>query len=88
MTNYMTKNNIICNSQFGFQANKSTESALVDLVNYVHNGLTEKSHVGAVFMDLSKAFDVMSHVILKIKLEHYGFRGSFLTFLMDFFKGS
>ena len=58
----------------------------MDLVNYVHNGLTEKSHVGAVFMDLSKAFDVMSHVILKIKLEHYGFRGSYLNFLMDFLK--
>ena len=37
-------------------------------------------------MDLSKAFDVMSHEILKIKLEHYGFRGSFLDFLMSFLK--
>ena len=62
------------------------ESALIDLVDYVHNGLTEKSNVGAVFMDLSKAFDIMSHNILKIKLEHYGFRGSFLDFLMDFLK--
>ena len=51
------------------QANKST-----DLVDYVHNGLTEKSSVGAVFMDLSFAFD------------HFGFRGSFLTFLMIFLK--
>ena len=64
----------------------STESALIDLVDYVHNGLTEKSNVGAVFMDLSKAFDIMSHNVLKIKLEHYGFRGSFLAFLMDFLK--
>ena len=86
MTNYITRHNIICNSQYGFQANKSTESALIDLVDYVHNGLTEKSNVGAVFMDLSKAFDIMSHNILKIKLEHYGFRGSFLAFLMDFLK--
>ena len=84
MTNYISKNNIICNSQYGFQTNKSTESALLDLVDYVHDGLTDTSNVGAVFMDLSKAFDVMSHTILKMKLEHYGFRGSFLTFLMDF----
>ena len=86
MTNYISKNNIICSSQYGFQANKSTESALIDLVDYVHNGLTDTSHVGAVFMDLSKAFDVMSHSILKIKLEHYGFRDSFLTFFNGFFK--
>ena len=86
MTNYITKNNIICKSQYGFQANKSTESALIDLVDFAHKGLTDKSNVGAVFMDLSKAFDVMSHDILRIKLEHYGFRGSFLTFLMDYLK--
>ena len=84
MINYIEKNNIITNSQFGFRANKSTESALIDLVDFVHKGLTNKSNIGAVFMDLSKAFDVMSHKILKIKLEHYGFRGSFLDFLMSF----
>ena len=37
-------------------------------------------------MDLSKAFDVMSHDILKVKLEHYGFRGCFLDFIMNFLK--
>ena len=86
MINYIEKNKIITNSQFGFRANKSTESALIDLVDFVHKGLTNKSNIGAVFMDLSKAFDVMSHDILKIKLEHYGFRGSFLDFLMSFLK--
>ena len=85
MISYIDKNNIITNSQFGFRANKSTESALIDLVDFVHKGLTNKSNIGAVFMDLSKAFDVMSHKILKIKLEHYGFRGSFSIF-NEFFK--
>ena len=84
MVDYIDKNDIITNSQYGFRANKSTEYALIELVDYVHKGLTNKSNVGAVFMDLSKAFDVMSHKILKIKLEHYGFRGSFLDFLMSF----
>ena len=37
-------------------------------------------------MDLSKAFDVMDHSILKTKLEHYGFRGKFLDYIMSFMK--
>ena len=86
MNDFINKNGIISKSQYGFQANKSTEAALMDLVDYVHKGLTDKSNVGAVFMDLSKAFDVMSHTILKIKLDHYGFRGEFLNFLMSYLK--
>ena len=84
MTNFINKNNIITKFQYGFQARKSTEAALMDLVDYVYKGLNEKSNVGAVFMDLSKAFDVMSHDILKSKLSHYGFRGNFLDFLMNY----
>ena len=86
MINYITKNGIISNSQYGFQQNKSTESALIDLTDFIHQGLTERFNVGAVFMDLSKAFDVMNHDILYSKLEHYGFRGSFLSFIMNFLK--
>ncbi|CAL4115926.1 unnamed protein product [Meganyctiphanes norvegica] len=86
MTDYITKNSILSISQYGFRSNMNTESALIDLVDYIHGGLNKKSNVGAVFMDLSKAFDVMSHSILKKKLEHYGFRGSFLDFLMNFLK--
>ena len=86
MINYITKNGIISNSQYGFQQNKSTESALIDLTDFIHQGLTERFNVGAVFMDLSKAFDVMNHDILYSKLEHYGFRGRFLSFIMNFLK--
>ena len=62
---YLVKNSIITNSQYGYLAGKSTESALIDLPSYILQGLTEKLHVGAIFMDLSKAFDVITHDTLK-----------------------
>ena len=57
---------------------------MIHFIDFVHKGLTAKHNVGAIFMDLSKAFDVINHSILKTKLEHYGFRGLFLKFLMNF----
>ena len=71
-------------TQFGFRRKVSTETALMKFMDYVHRGLSSKHYVGTVFMDLSKAFDVMNHNILKQKLEHYGFRGIFLDFMMQF----
>ena len=60
------------------------ETALVDFTDFIQQGLTKRHNVGSIFMDLSKAFDVMDHHILEKKLEHYGFRGKFLEFLMSF----
>ena len=37
-------------------------------------------------MYISKAFDVINHSNIETKLEHYGFRGIFLKFLMNFIK--
>ena len=63
---------------------KNTETALMNFMDFIHKGLSKKQNVGTIFMDLSRAFDVMNHDILKLKLEHYGFRGIFLDFIMSF----
>ena len=84
MVEFIDKNNIFSKSQFGFRKKKSTETALMKFTDFVQNGLSQKHNVGTIFMDLSRAFDVMNHDILKVKLEHYGFRGIFLNFIMNF----
>ena len=86
MLKFIDRYNIFSKSQFGFRKNMSTEAALINFIDFVHKGLTAKHNVGAIFMDLSKAFDVMNHDILEIKLKHYGFRGTFLNLLMSFIK--
>ena len=71
---FIEKNKILSDSQFGFRKRMSTETAIMKFMDYVHSGLYSKHYVGTVFMDLSKAFDVMNHDILKLKLDHYGFK--------------
>ena len=86
MINFLDKFNILSDTQYGFRKNMSTETTLLKFIDFIHNGLNKKENVGAIYMDLSKAFDVMNHKILEHKLEHYGFRGSFLKFIMSFLK--
>ena len=70
MIEFIDKFDIFSPSQFGFRKNMGTENALINFVDYIQNGLSKKHSVGSIFMELSKAFDVMDHDILKIKLEH------------------
>ena len=84
MISFIDKNYILSDSQFGFRKKKGTETALMNFMDFINKGLSKKQNVGTIFMDLSRAFDVMNHDILKLKLEHYGFRGIFLDFIMSF----
>ena len=48
MINYINRNNILTDAQYGFHANKSTESALIDFTNVVYKGLIHKTSIGLI----------------------------------------
>ena len=64
MIEFIDQNNILSPNQFGFRKGLSTESAIIQFIDNVHKGLNKRHHTVAIFMDLSKAFDVLSHNIL------------------------
>ena len=84
MIKFIDKYGILSKEQYGFRKNMGTDTALANYVNRILKGLDEKLYTVSIFMDLSKAFDVLKHKILKSKLEHYGFRNNFLKFIMSF----
>lgn len=72
---FLVQNNIISDSQHGFRNNRSTESAIYNYLDSILKSLDGKEIVSGIFLDLSKAFDLINHKILLEKLEHYGIRG-------------
>ena len=75
---FMTKNSLIFNSQHGFRNKHSCETAVCELIAGICKGHKKSKHTLAIFLDLSKAFDTLSHDILFKKLNKYGIRGTAL----------
>jgi hypothetical protein len=69
LVNHLGDNNLLYRGQFGFQAKISTVHHLLKLTNYVTEQLNNKNFTVGIFLDLKKAFDVVSHKILLKKTE-------------------
>ncbi|XP_075163964.1 uncharacterized protein LOC142236620 [Haematobia irritans] len=71
--------------QFGFKKGSGTQEAVVNIVNTICDGFDVSfGGVGAVFYDLSKAFDLVDHNILLSKLPYYGICGRELKLLESY----
>lgn len=84
ITNYLVANNYFSPRQYGFRQNRSTSDAILELVNFISEGFEENKHTLAIFIDLSKAFDCVSHEVLLSKLNFYGFRGNALDLMHSY----
>ena len=70
----------LCGYRKGFNA----QHALIALIEKWKESLNNKGYAGAIFMDLSKAFDTINHQLLVAKLYAYGFEKGALTLILNY----
>ena len=72
LTEYLEDNKLIHSNQYGFRKFHSTEYAALHLADYLNYEMDSRRTPVTIHLDLSKAFDCLSHSILLDKLRFYG----------------
>ena len=81
---FLDSKGLLFNSQFGFRSKHSCENAVEQLLSNVIKNNENSRYTIAVYLDLSKAFDTISHNMLLRKLHKYGIRGIALKWFTDY----
>ena len=72
---FIEGNGVLSEAQHGFRTTKSTETALQIFIQCTQEAIEEKPNPIGIFLDLTKAYDVLNHKVLLSKLNSYGIRG-------------
>ena len=84
ITSYLEDNGLLSSRQFGFRKGRSTEDQLLLSYGKIAKEVDSGKVVDAVYLDYSKAFDVLSHRILLDKAESLGFSPQVLSWIRCF----
>ena len=84
LVNHMNEQNIIHETQFGFQKNKSTYMPILLLHDMVTKAFEEGEFTLCLFLDIKKAFDTVKIDLLLKKLNIYGIRHTALKMLSSY----
>ena len=84
LINYLEENRLLYDHQFGIRSKWSTELAVTLLVDKIRKEADKGNITGAIYIDLSKAFDTVNHSSLLDKLPCYGIKDFELLWFTDY----
>ena len=80
---HIENNNLLKDSQHGFRRGRSTQSNLIEFGNVTTRWADEGKCYDVFYLDFAKAFDVVCHRRLLVKLEAIGINGKVLAWIAD-----
>ena len=61
---HLERNNLLSDAQFGYRKKRSTDIAATLFVDNIRKNIDTGKLVGAIFIDLTKAFDTVSQCLI------------------------
>lgn len=87
IVSFLESEGLFCSAQYGFRKSLSTTSAIAKVMSIITEGFNKGEYVGALFCDLTKAFDCVNIGILLDKLALYGFGSKALSLMESYVHG-
>lgn len=76
----------LSSDQHGFLSGRSTTTNLVSFLQYVAPAVLSRRQVDTSYFDLSKAFDLVDHNLLLLKLSKFGLSPSYVNFFNSYLR--
>ena len=72
LISHLENQNLLSNVQYAYRKGRGTELATTKFINDILHNFDKNKYTLSIFLDLTKAFDCVSHPILATKLNYYG----------------